>query len=201
MRRKPLFRPLFWKVSNQKSSSICKTEEPVSSLDLNTKWKHHLSSHGYHFCSAVLRCPWWNRHRGVSHVQPLLLRNPVGLLLTWVMLRACIPNLLPFVHPQGGGWTEQIQVTHPGRCLPLCLFLYPLFLSFWRHWGFWLMVLHLLGRCSTTWATPLSLFAVVIFQIDPHIHVQASLDTNPTIYSFWIAGMIGMYPYTQFFIG
>jgi hypothetical protein len=37
--------------------------------------------------------------------------------------------------------------------------------------GFVFWVLHLLGRCSATWATTRSLFDLVIFQVDSHIFV------------------------------
>jgi uncharacterized membrane protein (DUF485 family) len=38
---------------------------------------------------------------------------------------------------------------------------------------------HLLGRYSTTWAIPLALFALVIFEIGCHVYTWAGLDYDP----------------------
>jgi hypothetical protein len=65
--------------------------------------------------------------------------------------------------------------------LPAPLF-FPLSL-FFHSSGFELRALNLLGRHSTTLAMPLAFFALVIFELGPHVYAQLGLDNYPPIYT------------------
>jgi hypothetical protein len=68
--------------------------------------------------------------------------------------------------------TEQFPVNISYFCVCLC-----------DNTGVWIHGLTLLGRCSTTWATPPVFFALVIFEIRSHIYAWAGLDHDPSIYA------------------
>jgi hypothetical protein len=53
--------------------------------------------------------------------------------------------------------------------------------------GFELRALHLLRSCFITWDTLPAISALVIFWIGSHIYVQASLDQDPPVYTYWVA--------------
>jgi hypothetical protein len=74
--------------------------------------------------------------------------------------------------------------------------LYCLFVCFVCHTRIWkLRALHLLGRCSTTWAMPQPFFALVIFLIGSHVfYPWSDLDCDPPTSSSSITGVIGVPP-------
>jgi hypothetical protein len=51
----------------------------------------------------------------------------------------------------------------------------------------------LLGRYSTTLAAPLTIFALLIFQIGYLVYAWSGLDYNPPVYTSPITGMMGMH--------
>jgi hypothetical protein len=59
----------------------------------------------------------------------------------------------------------------------------------WTIFGFELRVLHLLGRCYATWATPPALFSLVIFEIESHFLSTLAILL---ISASWISRIIGM---------
>jgi hypothetical protein len=56
----------------------------------------------------------------------------------------------------------------------------------------------LLGRNSTTWASPSALFALVIFEIASCIYARAGWSPDPPICTGCTAGMTGAHHHTQF---
>jgi hypothetical protein len=85
-------------------------------------------------------------------------------------------------------------------CDNLCIMCVPLlpgnfFFSFWCYWGLSFMVLDLIGRCSTTWATPPApLWFLAIF-LDRVLHffcLGPASNSDPPAYAFLVAGTSGM---------
>jgi hypothetical protein len=53
--------------------------------------------------------------------------------------------------------------------------------------------LHLLGKCSTTWATLPALFTLVLFQVGSWVFVWSQLWTDSPTYVSHVAGLTGTY--------
>jgi hypothetical protein len=85
----------------------------------------------------------------------------------------------------------------PVSLCTLLVFVFVFVFVFFMVIGFELRVLHLLGRCFTTWATLSVLFALGIFQVESHVYAQSSLDYHPSISTSYVAGMAIRWHYAQ----